>query len=166
VLDSRKGHRQNLDRHGRTSAKPVDQLGRIDEYDKALGQRRHDAFASVRSAAALDERQVGIHLVGAVERDVEGRPSASIEPGVIERSKVDPVPAREPLCRERGRDSDDLEALVCDTPSDCLDGLCGRGAGAQTNAHAVLDDSGSRIADGAPRGGQGVLLRCGHVWAR
>ncbi len=59
-------HRNHLHRQ-RESAEQVDLLALIDDADELLGHRRNDLFTGQRAATALDQIQVRIELVGAID---------------------------------------------------------------------------------------------------
>ena len=48
-------------------------FGLVDDDHQLVARLRDDLLAQVRTAAALDQVEVGRHLVGAVDRDVEAR---------------------------------------------------------------------------------------------
>ena len=57
----------------RKLAEHPDALGCVGDDDHALGGHGHDLLAQQRTAAALDEAQVGVDLVGAIDRQIEER---------------------------------------------------------------------------------------------
>ena len=66
----RKPERNDLDRQ-RKGAEPRDDLGRIRDDDHPLRGGGDDLLAQQRAAAALDQPELGIDLVGTVDRQIE-----------------------------------------------------------------------------------------------
>ena len=62
--------RNDLDRQ-RKAAETFDPFGFIGDHDHAIRGRGHDLFPQQRAAAALDEIERGIDLVGAIDRQIE-----------------------------------------------------------------------------------------------
>ena len=62
--------RNDLDRQ-RKAAERLDPFRLVGNHDHAVGSRRHDLFPQQGAAAALDEVERGVDLVGAVDGQVE-----------------------------------------------------------------------------------------------
>ena len=63
---------RDLDRHRKLgAAEAADHLGVVDDAHKERARHLDHLFAQQRAAAALDDVEVGVDLVGAVDRDVE-----------------------------------------------------------------------------------------------
>ena len=71
----------------RKPAEHVDLLGGIGDDDHALGRDGDDLLAQQRAAAALDQAQLAVELVGAVDGEIEER-------RVVERGERDAERAR------------------------------------------------------------------------
>ena len=65
-----KPERNDLDRQ-RKAAENIDPFGVVGDHDHAIRGRRHDLFPQQRAAAALDQIERGIDLVGAVDGEIE-----------------------------------------------------------------------------------------------
>ena len=95
------------------------------------GGRRHDLFAQQRAAAALDQRQIGIDLVGAVDGQIELR-------RLVERRQRHAEFQAKRRGALGGRHADDLQPAL-DALGQQPDELFRRRAGADAEPHAVLD---------------------------
>ena len=63
----------------------------VDQDDELFGRGRHNLFLQQRAASALDEIEVRIDLIRAVDRDID-------HPGIVGIDEDDPL-----LLGERGR---------------------------------------------------------------
>ena len=67
----RDGQGQHLDRHGEGRTEALHQLPGINNNDEQVGVGVDDFFLGVGRAAPFDQRQVRVHLIGAVDGDVD-----------------------------------------------------------------------------------------------
>ena len=120
--------RNHLDRQ-RKAAEHIDPFGLVRDHDHAIGGGRHDLFPEQRAAAALDEVERAVDLVGAVDGEIE---------------TVDLVQRRQPHAalfglragRFRGRNAHHIQAGA-DLFTEQIDEMLGGRAGAEAKLHAV-----------------------------
>ena len=151
--DGRLGEGQHLHRHRHRRAQPRHLFRRIDEDDEAGGEGGHHLLSRVRGAAPLDQVEGRVHLVGAVEGEVEG---GSAERGAVEAEGVEPddgdtVPPCQPLGCERRRHADYFQPLLAYAPAERSEGEGRRGAGAEPQPHPAFDEGGGSLAHSALR---------------
>ena len=77
-LAQRPRERDHLDRHRRPLPQPRHQLRLVGHHHEPPGRTGHHLLAQVRAAKALDQRQVGRDLVGAVDREIEAGPPLEV----------------------------------------------------------------------------------------
>ncbi|GER29927.1 UDP-N-acetylmuramate--L-alanine ligase [Striga asiatica] len=116
----------NLDGHGQPAAPDVaHQLGFIHDDDEFFAHGFNHFLSKERPAPALDQIQIRVDLVGAVDRQIYGRGD-----GLLVRLRG-------------GGDADDVPELpLLQEVGDAVDGVPGRGARAEPDDHAgfhVLD---------------------------
>ena len=141
----------DLDRHRRVRAQPIDQLGAIDDDGETPARVGDDLLAQQGAAQSLDQVQgAAFDLVGAVDREVD---LAMLGEGG-ERNAGRPRLRRGSL---RRRNADEAQALPM-PPGQRLDGERRRRAGAEPDDHAVLDQLDRRLRR---RALQRVAIRIG-----
>jgi hypothetical protein len=133
----RQAEREQLERHGRRER--IDGLRAVGDDDEPRGCRGDELLPGVRTAAALDQPPVRRDLVGAVDRQVEA----------VERREVldgQPQLVRLPLGRDaRGDAAHAAHPADGQRRQEVGDGR----AGAQAEAHPVLDELGRGLGGGA-----------------
>ena len=124
----------HLHRHGQpASAEAVHELGVVDDHDELVGGGLDHLLAEEGAAAAFDEVEVGVDLVGAVDGEIE----AGI---VVEDGEGDAERAGLLLRALGGRDPDDVSELAGgEECAELGDDEGGGGAGAEAEDHAALD---------------------------
>ncbi len=128
----------DLDRHRRVRAQPIDQLGAIDDDGETAAGVGDDLLAQQGAAQSLDQVQgAAFDLVGAVDREVDL--SMLGEGG--QRNAGRPRLRRRSL---RRRNADEAQALPMPAGQG-LDRECRRRAGAEPDDHAVLDQLDRRL---------------------
>jgi len=119
----------------------LDHLARVGDHHHALGRGGDDLLAQQRAAAALDEGEVGVDLVGAVDDEVERADRIERLGGEAERG------GEGGGCLG-GRDAAEPQPLVAGPGGEMADHDRGGRAGAEAEAHAVPDHR-----HGSPRSG-------------
>ena len=112
-----------------------DLLGGIGDHDHPVGGGRHDLLLQERAAPALDQVQLGVELVRAVDRDVEPL-------RLVERDHLDPLLAGERGGSGRGRHAADLQPLLAHPLAEALHQPRSGRARAEPHPHPVLDQVG------------------------
>jgi hypothetical protein len=102
----------------------------IYDDDEAAGGRGDDLFVEQRATSALDQPQVGVDFVGAVNCDVDFR-------NLIECHKWDAQTSSEILRPSGGRNASDLQPSVHTLSQELYGERCCR-AGAQSDSVAVI----------------------------
>ena len=103
----------------------------VGDDDHAVRRRGDDLLAQKRAATALDEAKLRVELVGAIDRQVEGR-------GFLEGGERNAEGGCLGLGRLGGRDAEHLEAGADPRPQE-VDEMARRRARAEAEAHARLD---------------------------
>ncbi len=131
-----------------------DLLGGIGDHDHLVRRGRHDLFLQQRAAAALDQVQMRVEFIGAVDGQVQ--PFRLVEP-----DDGDPHRPRQIGGAARGRHAGDPQPLLAHQLAEAAHHPGGGGAGAEPDAHSVLHK-----VHGAFGGGElGLVDRgklCGH----
>ena len=116
----------------------------VGDHDHAPARRRDDLLAQERAAAALDQAQLVVELVGAVDGEVElGR--------LVERRQRNAFPLGLSPRRLGGRNRDDVEA-ASHPLAEQRDEMRRRRAAAEPELHAVFDESHGALGGGALEG--------------
>ena len=118
-------------------SEPVDELGLVNHHDEALTHLCDEFLAGMSTATALGEIEFGVDLVCAIDDDVECADVVGGDDVYSERH-------REFLGTDRCCSADDVEGLVAQRS----DRVSDRGAGAESDAHAALDQIGRLSAGG------------------
>ncbi|KAG4910210.1 hypothetical protein JHK82_056235 [Glycine max] len=124
----------NLNGHGQAATPQiVNELGLVDDDDELLAGALDHLFSKEGAAAALDEVEEGIDLVGAVDGEIDGGVGVEIGEGDAEGEGL-------VVGFGGGGDSDDVfEFSLAEELADAVDGVLGSGAGAEAEDHAGLD---------------------------
>ena len=120
--------RNNLNRQ-RKAAENIDPFGVVGDHDHAIRSGGHDLFAQQRAAAALDQVERGIDLVGAVDGEVE-----PID--IVERGQGDAALLGLDAGRLRGRHAHHVQSGA-DLFTEQVDKMPGGRTGAEAELHAV-----------------------------
>jgi hypothetical protein len=124
----------HLDRHGAVGAQPRRGLHLVHDDDLAAAGLGDDLLPQQRAAAAFDQVEVGIDLVGAVDCQVHSARQVLREQG-------DALLARGGGAGRRGGAADDVpQAALAQQGADPPDGEDRRAAGAQAHHHARLHE--------------------------
>lgn len=124
----------HLHRHGEAGAAEAgDELGVVDDDDELVGGGLDHLLAEEGAAAALDEVEVGVDLVGAVDGEVDV--------GVgVEGGEGDAEGGGLLLGALGGGDADDVgEGAGFEEGAELVDDEGGGGAGAEAEDHAAVD---------------------------
>src|SRR5262245_4556903 len=114
----------------RETPQHLDTLGLIGDHDHARARCGDDLLVEERATGALDEPQLAVNLVGAIDREVEhGRG--------VERGERDALGLSLHACRLRGRHALNLEARA-HALAQQRDDVLGGGAGTEPEPHAVV----------------------------
>ena len=105
-------------------------FGIVGDHDHAIRGRRHDLFAQQRAAAALDEVEIGIDFVGAIDRQIE-------PVDLIQRRQRNAAALGIGARRLRCRHADDLKPGAYPLAKQ-LDKMLGGRPGAEAELHAVM----------------------------
>ena len=109
------------------------QLGLVDDDDELLGHHLDHLLAEESAAAALDEGEVGVDLVGTVDGDVEDGLLVEGAEGDVERLRL-------LASALGGGDGDDVLQLAgLELLAEAFDGEVGGGSRAEADDHAGLD---------------------------
>ena len=124
----------NLNGHGQpTTPQIVYELGLINDDDELLAGALDHLFSKEGAAAALDEVEEGIDLVGAVDGEIDGGVGVEIGEGDAEGEGL-------VVGFGGGGDSDDVfEFSLAEELVNVVDGVLGSGVGAEAEHHAGLD---------------------------
>mmetsp|Transcript_4177 Transcript_4177/g.9051 ORF Transcript_4177/g.9051 Transcript_4177/m.9051 type:complete len:269 (+) Transcript_4177:1301-2107(+) len=122
---------RDLDRHGEARAEALAQLRLVHDHDELLGEHLNHLFSQQRAAAALDQIELLVHRVRAVDGDVDV--------GVrVERRQRDAERARLLLRPHRRRHRHDVAQLATrELLPEPFDGVVGRAACSEADDHAV-----------------------------
>ncbi len=139
AIETAEGRREpeleELERHGR--GEPGDQLVGRHDHDESRGRGGNRLLSRMCRAAALDQPSRRVHLVRAVDGDVE------LRDGVDSRERLhrQAERPRRLLRRRRGGDAAQRQRPFREGREQMRD----RRAGAESHAHAVLDERGGRL---------------------
>src|SRR3954452_18894197 len=115
----------------RKAAEPLDALRTVGDHDHAPARGGDDLFPQKRAAAALDDAQRTVDLIGAVDGQIEfGR--------FVQRSEPNALAFRLAPRRLGSRDADDVKPAPHPL-AHSHDEMRGRGAGSEAEPHAVRD---------------------------
>ena len=139
----REAERHDLDRQ-REAPEPLDALSPVGDDDHAPARRGDDLLAQERPAAALDQAQLVVELVGAVDGEVELR-------DLVERRERHAFALGLIPRRLGGRNRDDREAGPHPRGQQRDERGCRR-AGAEPELHAVAHEPDGALGGGALEG--------------
>src|SRR6266566_897940 len=142
--------RMDLDGHGGLRPEARDELRLVDDHDEPLRRGRDYLLTEPRAPEALDQVELRVDLVGAVDTQVHGGP-------FLERRERDPQLLRHVRGRERRRHALQVHALP-DEPGDALQEEPRGRAGPEPEDHPRLD-----VREGGFRGLSFQRVRRGNV---
>ena len=130
VAGRREAEGHDLERQ-REGAQGLDLLGGVGDDDHAAGRGGNDLLAQQGAAAAFDQAQLAVDLVGTVDGQIEKRQ-------IVQRRHADAESLGLRLRRRGGGDTNDLETAG-NLLAEQVDELRGRRAGAEAEPHSAFD---------------------------